>query len=457
MKKIIALFCCIAVLLCGCSKATDNNSESTKENESVSDKVTDNNSDDTSAQQKENEIKEVSGEYVSYLPVLKDTYALIRTDVSDIVVDEGQMGIVEMIGSHGYDEAFKSIGYIIKDINNDNIPELIIASVIDEYEGEYAGSRILSVYTLIDKEPSLIIEGMYRDKLFLKSDGTIYNIGSGGAAYTAFGVIELRDNGGSDYLEYYYSDIDYETGEPIYYKSTGLSTAESSKEVVSEETFSNKQDEFSADLVALELTSFYDFKNIDYTVEFLTDGMGYNENLIFEESDININVTIPQLKSKQTDYTHINELIKQDYENFKKNDLTEISYLYLDYTVTYSDSSIICILYEGDYMGVGAAHPIKLYHYACISLEEAALINIKDNINTDDEFINKTRSSVNYRDLLDYDDSTWEAVEYYFDNMTDEEFSNAVSYGDILIAEEYYIVCLLTPHASGVDYIKAIV
>lgn len=453
MKRVTVILCCIVLVLCGCSKANDTDTSVKNTTDTVSD--TKPAEDGTPAL--ENQLKEVSGEYVSYLPILKDTYDLIKTDISDSVANEGQIGIIEMIGNLGNDEALESIGYIIKDINNDNIPELIIASVIDEYDGEYDGSRILSIYTLVDKEPSLVIEGMYRDKLFLKSDGTIYNIGSGGAAYTAFGIIELRDNGGSDYLEYYYSDID-ETGEPVYYKSTGLSTAESSKEYVSEETFMQKIIDFSEDLVMLDLTSFYDFKNIDYTVEDVNEGMfALGNNQIFEEGDEKINVSIPQLTSSDTDYSEVNKLIKQDYENFKNNELSEISYLYLDYTVTYSDSSIICILYEGEFMGVGAAHPIQLYHYICISLDDAGIINIKDNINIDDEFSTDVRDAVNYRNLLDYDDSTWEEVEYYFDNMTDEEFSNKVSYGDVLIAEEYYIVCLSVPHALGVDYIKAIV
>lgn len=458
MKKIIALFCCIAVLLCGCGKATDTDSESKKVNESVSDKVTDN-GDDTSAQQNDNEIKDVSSEYVSYLPVLKETYSLIVADISDIVVNEGQIGIVEMIGSLGNDEALKSIGYIIKDINHDNIPELIIASVIDEYDGEYDGSRILSIYTLIDKEPSLIMEGMYRDKLFLKSDGTIYNIGSGGAAYTAFGVIELRENGGSEYLEYYYSDIDNETGEPVFYKSTGLSTEDSSKESVSRETFFNKQDEFSADLVALELTSFYDFKNIDYTITDYTDvQLADKESNILNEGAEKINIRLPQLIGTSRDYTAVNNLIKQEYEDFISNEFTDIGYLHLTYEITYCDSSIICIQYEYEFMGETAAHPVSFYDILCISLDNVGIIDIDDNVNMDEAFIREVRTSVNENKPLNFDDDIiLEGLREYFDAMTDEEFTEAVLSGDISINDDGYFVYIPLPHATGVDYIKVIV
>ena len=269
MKKIIALFCCIAILLCGCGKATESDSESTKTTDSVSDTVIDNNNSDieTSAQQNDNKINEVSCEYISYLPVLKDTYALIVTDTSEIVSGDGQTGIVEMIGGLGNDGALDGIGYAILDINGDNVSELIIAAINDEYYGNgNVVTRILAVYTLVNKAPTLVTEGWYRNRFFLKPDGTFYFEGSGGAAYTLFGISELTSEGNFKYLEYYYSDIDDNTGDAVYFMSTEYPVTDSSAEAFTKDEFLSKNNELSTDVVKIDLTSFRYLKDNDFTI-----------------------------------------------------------------------------------------------------------------------------------------------------------------------------------------------
>ena len=56
-------------------------------------------------------------------------------------------------------------------------------------------NRILLMYTLHDDKPVLLIEGWARIRYYLLNDGTIYNEGSSGAAYTSFGIYRISEDG----------------------------------------------------------------------------------------------------------------------------------------------------------------------------------------------------------------------------------------------------------------------
>lgn len=51
------------------------------------------------------------------------------------------------------------------------------------------------MYTLHDDKPVLLIEGWARNRYYLLNDGTIYNEGSSGAAYTSFGIYRISEDG----------------------------------------------------------------------------------------------------------------------------------------------------------------------------------------------------------------------------------------------------------------------
>lgn len=111
-----------------------------------------------------------------YDPVLRLMYDTIMCDPSTYEFDDGTMGIWE--STNWLDvriEALMSVGYTMKDLNGDDIPELFICAT-NAYDNEsHEGRNILAMYTISDDEPQLVIEGTSRDAYALLGDGRIYN------------------------------------------------------------------------------------------------------------------------------------------------------------------------------------------------------------------------------------------------------------------------------------------
>ena len=80
---------------------------------------------------------------------------------------------------YGFDLA--NVGYTYVDLNSDGIFELIFGSV--NGDGWPPTTIFERVYTLIDNKPVHVFEGGSRCYLWLGDDGSIYETGSGGAAY----------------------------------------------------------------------------------------------------------------------------------------------------------------------------------------------------------------------------------------------------------------------------------
>jgi hypothetical protein len=81
------------------------------------------------------------------------------------------------------------IGYAIVDINNDGIPELLLGSI-----DNLNNASPHSVFTLQNGNPVLLTSFWSRSRGVVSSNGTIYSVGSGGAAYTYLSSYKLNNN-----------------------------------------------------------------------------------------------------------------------------------------------------------------------------------------------------------------------------------------------------------------------
>ena len=97
------------------------------------------------------------------------------------------------------------VGYALKDLDKNGIPELIIAGI-----GNYSGTTnletniIYELYTLSDSQPLQLVESWGRSRKYLLPDNRIYNEGSNGAASSGF--ILFKVNGTTlQFLEGYWS------------------------------------------------------------------------------------------------------------------------------------------------------------------------------------------------------------------------------------------------------------
>ncbi len=127
----------------------------------------------------ENEIPE------AYRVVLDSLYAELLLSPDDEMASHEYFttGIWEVaIYGDTADDRLNMISYQIEDINNDGILELIIFDNSSQ-EGVWK-DRVLDLYTISDSEAVGVVTGWARNRYYILDDYTIYNEGSGGAAYS---------------------------------------------------------------------------------------------------------------------------------------------------------------------------------------------------------------------------------------------------------------------------------
>lgn len=120
------------------------------------------------------------------------------------------MGVCEFVMYNDYETAHKDLGYILKDVNGDDIPELMIVDRIHfEFDDSEDAFRVLALYTRSEKYlPTLVFEGWTRNEMILLNDGSFFNIGSGGAAYTTMQVFRVNNETTTDTLWSCFTDFE---------------------------------------------------------------------------------------------------------------------------------------------------------------------------------------------------------------------------------------------------------
>lgn len=149
-------------------------------------------------------VKTQNGEYIqNYETILKELCGIIDIFSSTARADmpeeapciDGAAGIIENVKYPAPEEAsartpaelLQKFGYTIRDINADGMPELIIGKIQERKNHSCFGSKIYAVYKQIQDRIYCILEGTNRNSFDILDNGTFFNLGSEGAAYTIFG------------------------------------------------------------------------------------------------------------------------------------------------------------------------------------------------------------------------------------------------------------------------------
>lgn len=227
MKRKIMIVGLIVSMLAavGCSKKGKEETTTTEAVEVTTEATTENTTEVTT------EEKVVSYEEV-YADVLHHTYDILASaeDIFDEITDE-EMGIYEIRMYSDAETALKSVGYCYKDLNDDDIPELIIGS--DD-------GMILAIYGIDGDTPAFLVSGRTRNAKRLLADGkTIHTFGSGGAAYSIFGTMQIaKDGKGIEWIDCYFTYPDNTNNIHYYHNTTGVWDPEQAEEIfVSDEEF----------------------------------------------------------------------------------------------------------------------------------------------------------------------------------------------------------------------------
>ena len=148
-------------------------------------------------------------------------------------------GVSELIG---YSE---HVGYALKDLDKDGVPELIVAGM-EMGESDFGVNAVYEIDTLINgRTYSLIVSGA-RSRNYLRTDNTVLNIGSSGASHSYWSVME-KEGGTLVVRSRTLTDDDGEGGVGFYQHEGDSYSREPYSSVLSRE-------EFFAETEALEST-----------------------------------------------------------------------------------------------------------------------------------------------------------------------------------------------------------
>ena len=146
-----------------------------------------------------------------YMPILHKYYLALLERWSYGKLH--QEGLCMMCESHYDGEPHATIGYMLEDMNDDGVPELLIGSLIEGYTEK----MLFSMYGMQNDAPILIVRSWDRSRNYLCKNKLINGEGSNGASSSCFDLMRLS---GENKLEYI---------EVTRYESDGLETEEHEK------------------------------------------------------------------------------------------------------------------------------------------------------------------------------------------------------------------------------------
>ncbi len=345
--SIVLIIAVVITVFCGCNTEKPTTDDHTEKETTTNNVINDTN--------------------IDYIDIYKDIKAdfISLFDNTDKEFD-GAIGVSEIINQRGKSEALDVIGYAVKDLSGDDIPEFIVG-VIDE---DNKGSEILALYTVKDEKPVFVFESMTRSAYFLMNDGNLFYQGSAGAIYSIFGSYALTENGAelvcNDYWFTYEKDkTSYEIG--YYHNTTGEFEKAVSEELnITEDEFFNKQSALIAKKTQTALTPFSTIveRQEEQTTEtkasrvvamFAEDAKAFDEYAVFKVDESEYSTTILFIaEGTVTDFSFLSLSIKDVDENGKATFDTESLYN-LD-TLTEEKPLEVTLTFYGDSPAYGISY-----------------------------------------------------------------------------------------------------
>jgi len=155
---------------------------------------------------------------------------------------------------------------MIRDLSGDGIPELLIGAAVGEEFEIAAGTVIYALFTIADNQVHLTLEGFRRNAYSILEDGSIFNQGSGGAAYRIFGLYDLTADGtGLICRDYWFTHEKDGNLHDIrcWHNTMGERDPAVSEELsLTRDEFWTKEEELAKQRKVLELTTFAEYGGV---------------------------------------------------------------------------------------------------------------------------------------------------------------------------------------------------
>lgn len=197
-------------------------------------------------------------------------YAAVLNETCDVVINGWRdpdgyeqvcSGVMEASNGSDLDRDMLDVfGYALTDLTGDGEPELLIVST---------DGLVLGGYAVADGEVVRFLDGWSRNRYQLLDDGRFYNEGSGGAAYSIFGVYHISADGTAlECEDYYFTDLKQGDEDVIvpYHNTTGEWDPENSELFRgSERQFWARAEELSANAVTPDMIPLSNLLDSRYT------------------------------------------------------------------------------------------------------------------------------------------------------------------------------------------------
>ncbi|MBQ4567069.1 MAG: hypothetical protein IJA79_02965 [Desulfovibrio sp.] len=127
----------------------------------------------------------------AYAPILKNLQHILANGLEGRERGDGEHGVMEAMTGQEGPEALRSVGWLVRDLSGDGIPELLVGAVSQDADGKSRGGDIYALYTLKDGKPHLTQEGTLRNAFSLMGNGRFFQTGSGGGMRRIFAIVSL--------------------------------------------------------------------------------------------------------------------------------------------------------------------------------------------------------------------------------------------------------------------------
>ncbi len=253
--------------------------------------------------------------------------------------EEGLSPEFYAIAQNEGDSALDDIGFAYKDITNDGVDELLVGPV----SGSDEPSVIYDIYTMVNREPALVVSGTSRDRYYGLSYGGVANAFSGGANENGVKVYNIEPNS-TELMHQYTIKYDAYTDEknPWF---ISYSDDEEGFEAMTEEDYNSRLDMLDGEYLKLDYTPLSEIAGIDYSKVDLSK-YGTFTNML---SDFKKGMGYANVKIGDTDVFFASTGTYED-ENNKKNAIDSSLFMYTD----------TGIAYLGKIESAGTAYPLAV-------------------------------------------------------------------------------------------------
>ena len=234
-KRLLILSLLLCVVFSACGKTNVNKPDDSPDNPDTQTKI------------------DYTAKYEEPLAVV---YELIKNIDDKVGPDDGMLGVWDATLALG-DKALDEIGYTFKDLNGDDVSELLIGAF--NKTDAFCNNEIYMIYTLENDKPEFLLEGRSRSMYSLKDDGKFFYMGSSGAAYSMFGIYNISKNNEIVCEDYYftYPDDNDPAKIEIYHNEKGIFYREESEKLDKTlDEFWTLQEESAKGTVKLSATPF---------------------------------------------------------------------------------------------------------------------------------------------------------------------------------------------------------